>query len=43
VADARRDIQDALPALNALGLFDVLQVRDPALRAWMREMGAAAS
>lgn len=43
VAVARRDIQEALPALNALGLFEVLQVRDPALRAWMREIGAAAS
>lgn len=41
LADARQDIQAALPALNALGLFDVLQVRDPALRAWMRKMGAA--
>lgn len=41
VAVARQDIQEALPALNALGLFEVLQVRDPALRAWMRESGAA--
>lgn len=32
---ARRDIQDALPALRALGLFEILQVKDAALRAWM--------
>lgn len=29
---AERDILDALPALQALGLFDILQVRDTALR-----------
>ncbi|KKO65291.1 hypothetical protein VM94_00823 [Janthinobacterium sp. KBS0711] len=29
---AERDIADALPALHALGLFDILQVREPALR-----------
>ena len=29
---AERDILDALPALHALGLFDILQVRDSALR-----------
>ncbi|MNN02597.1 hypothetical protein D3C81_1152610 [compost metagenome] len=29
---AERDIVDALPALHALGLFDILQVRDAALR-----------
>lgn len=29
---AERDILDALPALHALGLFDILQVRDAALR-----------
>ena len=34
-AAARRDIEEALPALRALGLFEVLQVRDPALRAWI--------
>lgn len=38
VADARRDIQDAMPALRALGLFDILQVRDPALRDWMQAL-----
>ena len=32
-AIAERDIVDALPALHALGLFDILQVRDAALRA----------
>ena len=31
-AIAERDILDALPALHALGLFDILQVRDLALR-----------
>lgn len=31
--DARLDIIEALPALRALGLFDLLEVRDPALRA----------
>lgn len=29
---AERDILDALPALRALGLFDIVQVRDAALR-----------
>lgn len=38
VAAARRDIQDALPALRALGLFDVLDVRDPGLRAWIHAL-----
>ncbi|PLY41249.1 hypothetical protein CSZ94_16595 [Janthinobacterium sp. ROICE36] len=28
---AERDILDALPALHALGLFDIVQVRDAAL------------
>ncbi|WP_027819445.1 hypothetical protein [Paraburkholderia bannensis] len=31
-ANAAADIVDALPALRALGLFEVLDVRDPALR-----------
>ena len=31
---------DALPALRALGLFDVLEPRDPALRAWLSARGA---
>ena len=30
---AEKDIVDALPALRALGLFDLLEIRDPALRA----------
>lgn len=34
-ADAQRDIADALPALRALGLFDVLEIRDAALRAFV--------
>ena len=31
-SSAERDILDALSALHALGLFDILQVRDLALR-----------
>lgn len=31
-AEAERDIVEALPALHALGLFDLLQVRDAKLR-----------
>ena len=31
-AIAERDILDALPALHALGLFDIVQMRDAALR-----------
>ena len=31
-AGAGRDIRDALPALRALGLFEVLSIRDDALR-----------
>lgn len=34
-ARAQADVLDALPALRALGLFDVLDVRDGALRAWL--------
>ncbi|MBN3728327.1 hypothetical protein [Burkholderia sp. Ac-20379] len=34
-AEARADILAALPALRALGVFEVLEVRDPALRAWI--------
>ncbi|HDR9481641.1 TPA: hypothetical protein QDC20_003182 [Burkholderia aenigmatica] len=34
-ARAEADTIDALPALRALGLFDVLEVRNPALRAWL--------
>lgn len=30
-----RDIFDALPALRAIGLFDVLEIRDPQLRAFV--------
>jgi hypothetical protein len=32
---AERDIVDALPALRALGLFDVLSIRDERLRAFI--------
>jgi len=34
-AIAEAHIEEALPALRAVGLFDVLQVRDAALRAWI--------
>ncbi|WP_175674030.1 hypothetical protein [Burkholderia ambifaria] len=34
-SQAEADTIDALPALRAIGLFDVLEVRDPALRAWL--------
>lgn len=37
---AGRDIAEALPALRALGLFEVLQLRDPALRAWIEAQEA---
>lgn len=33
--EAERDLVDALPALRALGLFDVLSIRDDALRAFI--------
>jgi hypothetical protein len=36
-AIAERDIVDALPALRALGLFDVLAIRDDALRRFVDE------
>ena len=34
-AEAERDIIEALPALRAVGLFDVLEVRDELLRAFV--------
>ncbi len=34
-AQAAADIVDALPALRASGLFGVLEIRDPELRAWI--------
>ena len=34
-AEATADIVEALPALRALGLFDVLEIRDTSLRAWI--------
>jgi len=36
-ATAEVHIAEALPALRAVGLFDVLEVRDPALRAWLAQ------
>ncbi|TCG07236.1 hypothetical protein BZM27_20650 [Paraburkholderia steynii] len=34
-AQAAADIVDALPALHATGLFEVLEIRAPELRAWI--------
>lgn len=34
-AAAEADVIEALPALRTLSLFDVLAVRDPALRQWL--------
>jgi hypothetical protein len=31
-AEAERDIVDAIPALRALGIFEVMDIRDAALR-----------
>lgn len=35
-AAARRDIADALPALQALGLFELLEIRDAGLRSFVQ-------
>lgn len=32
---AEADMRDAVPALQALGLCEVLDIRDPALRQWL--------
>lgn len=40
---AAQDIQALAPALHALGLFDVLEVRDPQLRALVAEPAAKAT
>ena len=42
-ADAAADIAVALPALRALGLFDVFEVRDPALQTWIDAQRTATS
>jgi len=34
-AAVERDMSDALPALRALGLFELLEVRDAGLRDWL--------
>ncbi|CAB3638437.1 hypothetical protein LMG24238_00056 [Paraburkholderia sediminicola] len=34
-ADAEADIVEGLPALRAIGLFDVLEIRDVSLRNWL--------
>ncbi|WOD30018.1 hypothetical protein RYH70_08060 [Alloalcanivorax xenomutans] len=33
--EAERDLAELLPALEAPGLFDILQVRQPSLRQWL--------
>ena len=38
-AQAERHIAEALPALRALGLFEVLEIRDARLRAWVAGKG----
>lgn len=42
-AQAERDIAEALPALRALGLFELLEIRDPRLRAWVAGMSGVVS
>lgn len=34
-AEAATDMAEALPVLRALGLFDVFDIRDVSLRAWV--------
>lgn len=34
-AHAEADIVDGLPALRAIGLFDVFEIRDVSLRKWL--------
>jgi hypothetical protein len=34
-AEAEQHIREALPALRAVGLFDVLEIRDARLRQWI--------
>lgn len=38
-AQAERHIAEALPALRALGLFEVFEIRDARLRAWVAGQG----
>ncbi|WP_057919146.1 hypothetical protein [Lysobacter antibioticus] len=38
-AQAERHIVEALPALRALGLFEVLEIRDPRLRVLVARLG----
>lgn len=38
---AYQDVEDAIPALQALGIFEILEVRDPHMRAFInRKRGA---
>lgn len=39
--EAERDLLELLPTLDALGLFDVLEPRSPALREWVSRHRAA--
>ncbi|MES2077425.1 MAG: hypothetical protein V4462_17560 [Pseudomonadota bacterium] len=43
VATAAARIVEALPALDALGLFEILRIADPRLRAFVEQHGAAAA
>jgi hypothetical protein len=36
-AAAFNDIEDAIPAFNALGLFEILEVRDPHIRSFIAD------
>lgn len=38
-AEAEQHIREALPALRAVGLFEVLEIRDARLRAWVESLG----
>jgi len=38
---AERDILETLPSLQALGLFDVLSIRDPALKQLVDQLSAS--
>lgn len=39
-AEAQADMTDALVTLHAIGLFDVLEIRDAALRDWVDSQSA---
>jgi hypothetical protein len=37
-AEAEQHIREALPALRAVGLFEVLEIRDAKLQAWVEAL-----